>query len=208
MKTKYKIAILVIIAVALLEKYLFLNHLNFNELLIKNLIDEGLTPEQIDTTRSIQQWILPLSFVITLLSILIISGLLYLGCLLFSYTKNFKKLFYMVFLCESIIILSKLINFIFLKINLDHFQTTDHLKRFQTLSLQFLTKYSASAEPIYTALGSVNLFQVGYWFALAYGLKFIINKPYWKAFEVVLYSYISVYIFYVLGKLLISINFS
>ena len=208
MKTKYKItAGLVIVVLALLEKYLFLNHLNFNELLIQNLNDEGLTPEQIKTSQGIQQWVVPLSLIITLLSILIISGFLYLGTVLLNYQKNFKQIFFVVFLCESVIIFSKFINFIFLKMNLEHFNTTEHLKKFQVLSLQFLSPYTPTKEAIYSALGSVNLFQIAYWFALAYGLQFVINKSYWKAFELVLYSYISIYIFYVLGKLLFNLNF-
>lgn len=209
MKTQYKIAsIVLIIALILLEKYLFLNHLNFSELFTKSLIDEGLTPEQVNTTLSYQKWLVPVSIVLTMLSVLIISGLLYLGCLLLSYPKNFKKIFLVVFLCESIIIISKLANFIVLKMNLEHFQTIEHLKRFQTLSLQFLSPYNFATEGIYSALGAINLFQAAYWFALTYGLKFIINKPYWKTFEVVLYSYISIYIFYVLGKLLFTISFN
>ena len=210
MKTKHKIisGIILVIILMIVDKYIFVNYLNFDELFKQSLIDEGLTGEQMTMSEKIQNWIIPLSILVKIIGVLAMSGLLYLGCMLFNYEKNFKKIFQVTFLSYGVVVISKIVNSLWLKGSLDNVTSLTYLKKFSAISLQNVYDYNTISEPIFGALGELNLFRIVFWLLLAYGLKSIIKKPYWKAFEIVFLFNIIVFVLIVLAKLLLALNFS
>lgn len=207
-KTHIYILLIAVTILLVLERYSFFNFLNFKELYFEGLKNEGLNEEGIELSTKLEIWVFPLSILIKFIKMFFIASFIYLGCLLFNYTKKFKHIFLVVLAAEIVFVISGLINFFILKTNLDSIDSIVYLKRYQVLSLQNFYDFNSISETIFTAFGSISFFQIAYWFALAFGLKYIIKKPFFKSFEVVLYSYVSVFVLVILSKVLISINFS
>ena len=209
MKKSHKIALIMLIAALLiLERYAFINLLNFKELFRQGLVNEGLDEDQMALSLQMQSWLIPISIIMKLLSILFVSGLIYLGCLLFDYGKKFKAIYVVVFLSETVFILAKGLNFLVLQSRLSDITNLEYLKKYQVLSAQHFFDYHSVSESVFSALGTISIFQILYCLGLAYGLKLIINKSFMKSFEVILYSYVSVFTLMTLGKILVGLNFS
>lgn len=192
----------------ILERYLFFCNLNFDSLFNQNLIDKGLDEEGTQLSASFLKYMLPLGVIIKLLLTFIVTALLYLGCKIYDFKVAFKKVFSIVFIAELIIIISGFINFFVLKTKIDTITSLKYLEGYQTLSLQNFYNFNNLTEGLFIALGAISLFQVGYIIALAYGLTLVIKSSFSKAFEIVLFFYISVFLFITIGKLLVTINFN
>ena len=101
---------------------------------------------------------------------------------------KFKQFFRIALLGEFVLVLVgfvKLVYFLFIKTN----YTLQDIQQFYPLSfINFLNIETIEPWLIYP-LQTINLFEVGYFFVLVFGLHKLLQNKYWKSFEMVALSY-------------------
>lgn len=204
---KIHLGILITILLIIVERYLFYNHLNFDALFKQNMLNEGLTEEQIKESFDFQKWIIPLGFSIRLLGVFFSALFLYMGCKLFNYKVSFGKIFSINFIAYVIIALGQLVSFFWLKLNLNKVTEYNFLKEFKSLSLQNFYNYKSINYSTFKVFGEINLFRVTFWIFLTYLLARTLKTKFGKSFELVLYFNITLFVLVNLTKLLITLNF-
>ncbi|WBX76113.1 hypothetical protein PG911_15975 [Tenacibaculum ovolyticum] len=204
---KVQLGVLVTIILIIVERYLFYSYLNFDSLYRESMVNEGLTESQVDDTFSYQSWIIPIVFLVQLLGVFFTAAFLYMGVKLLNYKVSFKKLVGINFIAYSLIVIGKLVDFIWLKLNIEKVTEYDFLKDFKSLSLQNLYNYNAINYSTFKVFGEINLFRVLFWVFLTFLLSRVLKVKFWKSFEVVLYFNITLFFLINLTKLLLTLNF-
>jgi hypothetical protein len=204
---KVQLGVLITIILIIVERYLFYSYLNFDSLYRESMVNEGLTESQVDDTFSYQSWIIPIVFLVQLLGVFFTAAFLYMGVKLLNYKASFKKLVGINFVAYSLIVIGKLVDFIWLKLNIEKVTEYDFLKDFKSLSLQNLYDYNAINYSTFKVFGEINLFRVLFWVFLTFLLSRVLKAKFWKSFEVVLYFNITLFFLINLTKLLITLNF-
>ncbi|WP_064965629.1 hypothetical protein [Tenacibaculum ovolyticum] len=204
---KVQLGVLVTIILIIVERYFFYSYLNFDSLYRESMVNEGLTESQVDDTFSYQSWIIPIVFLVQLLGVFFTAAFLYMGVKLLNYKVSFKKLVGINFIAYSLIVIGKLVDFIWLKLNIEKVTEYDFLKDFKSLSLQNLYNYNAINYSTFKVFGEINLFRVLFWVFLTFLLSRVLKVKFWKSFEVVLYFNITLFFLINLTKLLLTLNF-
>lgn len=204
---KVQLGVLITIILIIVERYLFYSYLNFDSLYRESMVNEGLTESQVDDTFSYQSWIIPIVFLVQLLGVFFTAAFLYMGVKLLNYKASFKKLVGINFVAYSLIVIGKLVDFIWLKLNIEKVTEYDFLKDFKSLSLQNLYDYNAINYSTFKVFGEINLFRVLFWVFLTFLLSRVLKVKFWKSFEVVLYFNITLFFLINLTKLLLTLNF-
>lgn len=131
-----------------------------------------------------------LIFIIVLVRSSLVALCLSIGLLFYDMERNlgFKKLFNVALTGELILVLVgffKIFYFVFFKENYS-FQDIQEFSPLSYISFLDITKI----EPwLIYPLQTLNLFEVGYFFVLVYGLHRLLNNKYWRSFEIVALSY-------------------
>ena len=204
---KVQLGVLITIILIIVERYLFYSYLNFDSLYRESMVNEGLTESQVDDTFSYQSWIIPIVFLVQLLGVFFTAAFLYMGVKLLNYKASFKKLVGINFVAYSLIVIGKLVDFIWLKLNIEKVTEYDFLKDFKSLSLQNLYDYNAINYSTFKVFGEINLFRVLFWVFLTFLLSRVLKVKFWKSFEVVSYFNITLFFLINLTKLLLTLNF-
>lgn len=184
--------------------------LNSDELLINSLV-EHFSSEQVQELLTFQQkweWlgyvILPL---LLLLKIAIISAILDLGCFLFGKEIKYKKLFNVVVKAEFIFLLV-----IIIKTAWFYFFQTDYtledLQYFYPLSALSIIGYEGLQPWFVYPFQVLNLFELAYWFILAYLLGKELESTTDKGLSIVASSYGVSLLIWVVGVMFITLNIS
>jgi len=167
--------------------------LNLDELTYSSL-SEKLTKEQIENYLELQdKWIwigyliLP---IIILLRSAFVSLCLNLGYLFYDITNEikFKQFFRIAVIGEFVLLTAgcfKLIYFYFIKTDF----SLEQLQQFQPLSYTNFLDISKLKPWLVYPLQTINLFEIGYFFVLVYGLHKLLQNKYMKSFEIVAVSY-------------------
>ncbi|MBE9469058.1 MAG: hypothetical protein IMY72_12165 [Bacteroidetes bacterium] len=157
----------------------------------KNL-GEQLSTEKIKHILSISEKWMWLNYIITPFAFAIkfslVALVLNIGAILCNFKVGFKKLFGIVLLAEPIFILSSLSKLLWIYFN-SHNLTLEYLQFFYPLSLTNLFLVNEVPKWLIYPFQTINLFEISYWFIIAYLLKDIIKKPFWKSFEFILSTY-------------------
>lgn len=163
--------------------------------------------EQLFFLKSKFEW---LNYVFVSLSLIIklilIAIVLYTGVLLSSLTVKFKNLFRIVLQTEFLFLFAIFIRFYWIYFFIDDLSLTK-LGYFQPLSIINFLKTEEIAAFLVYPLQLVNLFEIGYWFLLAYLLMNLIKKSFWKSFEFVLSTYGVALIIWVVFVVFLTLNF-
>lgn len=208
MKTNYRLFSLLsisLIFIAVLSTVI----LNTDEILINSLSDK-LSQDQIDEIlEKIKkfQWIGLMSIpIILLIKICLISSILYIGIHLGNLTTTFYNLIGVTIKAEFVFILvgiSKLLYFVnFKEITMDQYYS------FYPLSaINIVGSKGVSPWFIYP-LQVLNLFELAYWFVLAYLLGKELKISMDKGFKIVASSYGTALLIWVVAVMFLTLNYS
>lgn len=157
-----------------------------------NQFGEQLTYEQIMSLMDMQaryQWyIYPAIPLIYLLKIFVVALILLAGAIFYEIRISFRKLFQIVLIAEFLFLIPsfiKLVWFLFVKTGYDLLE----MQAFFPLSIiNLLDVEDLPAWSLYP-LQQINLFEIVYWFALAYGLSLATGEKIRKMLGLVASSY-------------------
>lgn len=164
------------------------------EQLTYNFYSEQLAQEQLEKLIENQEKWSWLGYIFIPLVVLIRISLVAL-CLsvgLFFYdTENpikFKQLFRVALLGEFVLVLAGYCKFIYFYIIKTDFILED-IQQFYPLSYTNFIDTTQIESWIIYPLQTLNLFEVGYFFVLVYGVHKLLKNNYWKSFEITAISY-------------------
>ncbi|MBO0949530.1 hypothetical protein J2I46_13120 [Fibrella sp. HMF5405] len=187
------------------QKILFSDELFFNDLSEKISYDQ--IQEIIQLTHNwswISYLILP---IFSLLKFTIITSCISLG-FYFAFDKwHFKPFFKVAILAEFVLLVPGLIKLLwFLFIQTDY--TLNDLQLFYPLSLLNLFEPGTVEPYLLYPLQVLNLFEVAYWFALAYGVARVMNASLERGFGLVMASYGSGLVLWVVLVMFLTVSLS
>lgn len=178
---------------------------------IFNSLSENLTFEQIEDVIAFKRhwgWIFYLFIPIVLVGkILLIAGILDVGCFLFDKRIRFKRILNIVVRTEFIfllVIIFKTLWFYFYKTE----YTLEDLQFFFPLSVLNLVGYEGIKPWFVYPLQVLNLFELAYWVILAYLLDKAINDHSFKGMSIVASSYGVSLLIWVVGVMFFTLNIS
>lgn len=182
---------LILCSISIAALYIYKNFI-LNQSIYLNSYGDQLSTERIKNMISGSRKFAWIGYVKTPFSLIIklsaVSLLLNIGSVLYNVKIGFKKLFGIVLLAEPIFILSSLTKIAWMYFNSKDL-TLQTIHFFYPLSLTNLFSINEVPKWLINAFQTINLFEISYWFILAYFLKDIIKKPFWKSFEFVLSTY-------------------
>jgi len=147
----------------------------------------GTPEEALQVYKSLQLWIYPIVALYTLLKIFAVSLILFTALYLKDAEVSFRTICKVVVLAEFIFIVPAVIKVATFPILFPGGSLSDWQQYF-ILSAGSLFKYSA-ADWSY-ALQTLNLFEVAYWFILAFGIQKITGFDFDRSLQLVLISYL------------------
>jgi len=128
-----------------------------------------------------------------------------LGLFFLNFPSRFKKLFELAIKAELVFIVAGLFKILwFIYVKPDY--TFLDLQYFSPLSLQNLVSIPQSNIWLLYPLQAINLFEIVYWFMLAWGLKEIIQKNMNESFKIVALSYGSGLIIWIAFVVFLTLN--
>ncbi|QOI98506.1 MAG: hypothetical protein HRU69_13835 [Flammeovirgaceae bacterium] len=112
------------------------------------------------------------------------------GIILFGYKASFRRVFHACILAEFVLIIPSIIGLIWFGLVVKDYTISD-VQEFHPLSVLSLFEANDLESWIIYPLQSLSLFQLGYSLALAYGIKYAIDKPYGQSLSLTLPVYAS-----------------
>lgn len=205
----FKILISLILCTLILS-YLSKFFLKIDDLIIYSLAEQ-LTHEQINEIIDLQQkWQWLGYIVLTLLLLLktsIIAAILDVGCFFYGKEIKYKKLFNIVVKAEFIfllVIVFKTAWFYFFQTN----YTLEDLQYFYPLSAINIIGYEGLQPWFVYPFQVLNLFELAYWFILAYLIGKELNESTDKGMSIVASSYGVSLLIWVVGVMFFTLNMS
>lgn len=200
--------VLVILNFTLLE---FLKiSVNYNEVLYNSLVEQ-LTENQINQYLNFKEKWVWISYVfipvLLLIKLSIIAAILDAGCFFFGKEIKYKKLFNIVVKAEFVFLLV----IVFKTVWFYFFQTDynlEDLQYFYPLSALNIIGYEGLQPWFIYPFQVLNLFELAYWFILAYLIGKELNENTDKGFSIVASSYGVVLIIWVVGVMFFTLNMS
>ena len=198
----------------LLLGYLTLVWLNNFFILTEDLyyasFGEQLTIEKIEQLFSFQNEFSWVNYIVLPFSILIktsiITLVIYTGVILSSLKVSLRLIFRIVAQAEFIFLLMGFVRFFWFYFSQTGINFTT-LGFFQPLSVvNFFSPEDDLSYLIYP-LQLINLFEITYWFILAYLLKNLLKKSFWESFEFVLSTYGVALVIWVVFVTFLILNF-
>ena len=179
------------------------------EQLMYNSLAERLTAEQLrEVIRMRDMWswlgylILPL---LLYLQILFVATALSIGIFFFEYEMKFSQIFNIVVKAQYVFLLPMVFHFVwFYFINTDF--TLEELQNFAPLSLGSIFGFEHFERWLIYPLQVVNLFEVAYWFILAFLLAKALQITKSRAFTIVASSYGVGLLIWVAGVMFLILN--
>lgn len=207
MKNKY---LLILIFSTLALSYLFKIILNIDDLIFSSFLEQ-MTMEKVEQSLALKskwEWvsyaIIP---VLVIIKISIVATVIDIGCFFFDKRLNYKKIFNIVVRAEYIfllIIIIKIVWFYFFKPNF----TLEDLQYFYPLSALNIVGYDGlNAWWIYP-FQVLNLFELAYWFILAYLIGKELKIATDKGLSIVASSYGVALLIWVVGFMFFTLNVS
>lgn len=204
--TYFSILSFLLIFLSIISKYI----LNTESLII-NSLTEQFTIQEIQDELNYQNkldWILYIIVpILTLIKISIITAILDAGCFFFGKEIKYKKLFNIVLKAEFVFLLV-----IVFKTAWFYFFQTDYnledLQYFYPLSALNIIGYEGLQPWFIYPFQVLNLFEVAYWFILAYLIGKELNENTDKGFSIVASSYGISLLIWVVGVMFFTLNMS
>ncbi|MBW6482527.1 MAG: hypothetical protein K0B10_05655 [Vicingaceae bacterium] len=119
---------------------------------------------------------------------LLVAVVLDIGAVIFEIELSFKKAFHIAMASEIVFLLLLLVKFGWLFYHRETL-TLEYVQFFTPLSLINLIDYTQLDKWFVYPIQTINVFEVSYWFLLAYFLSKETKRSFGKSFEYVVYSY-------------------
>ena len=179
--------------------------------LVHNYYSAQLSYAQIETILSNQQkyqWVVYLFIpIIYFLKLALITLCLYTGILLSNAkTLSFSKIFSTVVLADILFLIPGVIKIFWFLFQPDY--TLEDLQYFMPGSLLNLFNPKEIEPWLVYPLQSINVWEVAFWFALAYELKAYFQDDFAKSFGTVMASYGSGLVIWIVFVVFLTLNFS
>ena len=181
------------------------------EQMVHNSLAEQLTAEQLERvikTQNLWGWIgyliLPL---LLYLQILLVATALSIGIFLFEYDIKFNQVFNIVVRAQYVFLLPMIFQFVWFYFIRTDF-TLEELQSFSPLSLGSIFGFEHFERWLIYPLQVINLFEVAYWFILAFLLAKALQITKSKAFTMVASSYGVGLVIWVAGVMFLILNIS
>lgn len=179
--------------------------------LLRQTLSEYLTQEQIHKAFESKSQFVYLGYffspLIFLLRVSIIAAILDVGCFFFGKEIKYKKLFNIVVKAEFVfllVIVSKTVWFYFFQTDYD----LDDLQYFYPLSALNIIGYEGLQPWFIYPFQVLNLFELAYWFILAYLIGKELNENTDKGFSIVASSYGVSLLIWIVGVMFFTLNMS
>ena len=173
---------------------------------------EGLSFSQIENIIDIKNEYIWVWYVITpiimILKYLTISSLIY-GAIYLVFEErgfSFKNILKSVILADVVFVIANISKFSYLYY--DNSYSLEDLNYFFPLSLTYIFEVDEVSNYLYYLLQSTNLFELLYWFVLAWIISKVANIEFEKSFNTVMLSYLPAFIIWVVFITFISIMYS
>lgn len=187
----------------------FGNIILINDDLYFDYFGEQLTYDRIVSQIEIsKEWnwvgyaIIPLIY---LLKFFIVAICLYTGVLLAGYSLNFNKLFHVAMFSEFVFLIVPVIKLVWFGIFFTDY-TLEDLQYFSPLSLLSVVNRDSIESWLAYPLQLINVFELVYWFFLAYGLYSLTNERYSKMLGLVASSYGAGLLLWVVFVVFLSVS--
>jgi len=144
--------------------------------------------------ESLQQWIYISSAVYLVIKFCLISLTLYTGLYLFDRPVAFSKIFQVTVLAEFIFFIPAIFKIFWFHFMLPNGTLIDWHKFYFLSALSLFNNVAADWS---YALQTLNIFEVGYWFLLAYGIFKTSNLTYDQSLKIVICSYVPTLLIWV-----------
>ncbi|QTD38008.1 hypothetical protein JL193_01500 [Polaribacter batillariae] len=201
---------LILSILTLFLSFLLKYFLEINELISISLAEQ-FSKEQLQEVTSYNNKAEKLIYIFTPLflfvKVSIIAAIIDAGCFFFGKEIKYKKLFTIVVKAEFIfllVIVFKIVWFCFFQIN----YTLQDLQYFYPLSALNIVGYQGLESWFIYPFQVLNLFEVAYWFILAYLIGKEINDTTDKGFLIVASSYGVGLLIWVVGAMFLTLNMS
>lgn len=205
-----KIFLPLLIFSILVVNYLSTILLNTDELISINLAKK-LTSIQVTEILEFNkkwQWLgYAISPLLLILKISIIASILDIGCFFFSKEIKYKKLFNIVVKAEFVFLLAIIFKTAWFYAFQPNFALED-LQYFYPLSALNIIGYQGLETWFIYPFQVLNLFEIAYWFILAYLIGKEINETTEKGFSIVASSYGVGLLIWVVGVMFLTLNMS
>lgn len=149
-------------------------------------------------------------FLITLtvlIRVFIVSFFLFMGTTLSGYEVKFKQLFNISIKADFIFIIPLLIKIFWIQLEINNINIKD-IEYFYPLSLiQLINPREIDSLWIYT-FQTINLFEISYWFILAFGIYRITKIDYNESLSLIIKSYIPALALWITLVMFFSVTFS
>ena len=141
------------------------------------------------------------------LKLALVAMVLKIGAVLSNIKLSYKEFFKAATLAETVFVLAMLVKTGWLYFNASD-ADLQYIQYFYPLSAINLVDYHAIAPWSIYAIQILNVFELLYWFVLAFLLYPLLNKSYGQAFEFVMSTYGLGLLFWVVLVVFLSLNFS
>ena len=196
--------------VSCLITYFINNYIITNEVYYTSFVDT-LSQDRIEKIIDInERWAWVAYFFIPIFLLIkfsLVSMVLNIGSLLFDLKLPFKRAFLIAMWAESIFILRAFIKLSFLWFNRCSL-SFEYFHFFTPLSLINFFKVGDVDRWCIYPLQTVNLFELSYWFVLAYLVGIEVQKSFLKSFEFVVSTYVSSLLVWVVFVVFLTLNLS
>lgn len=161
-----------------------------NETAAFQILDQRGEMGLIHLISGFQYFVIPLIY---LVKFTIIAFTIWIGCFMFGYKISFGQTWHVVLVSETIFLLAE-----FIKILWFVFVETDpnihEIRAFYPLSLIHFTDIYELSKNYFYPLKALNIFEIGYWLLLVYGIHHMAGKRLSIAYAIIFTSYVPLFL--------------
>lgn len=207
MKFKATFLIFVFYSILIVSYFLFVQTILINEdVLLRSLKD--IDYEIVKNIFENQLKSIPLrcfmNFLLNVLRIFVVAIIIYIGIYLWGYKSKFNDVIKITLLTQFIFFIPKLILMLWFSFNISY-QLVD-LQIFSPISVLNLLEFDYNEKIWIYPLQLLNVFELTYWIALAYGISKLINNNFDKALKIVLRSYVPALVVWVVFVMFLTVT--
>ena len=175
--------------------YILINYITneviFNDLFYYNILSNKFSLKNIEEVIQFKDKYERVSFILLPLIIIIkytfVSIIIFIGIKLFEVKINLRECFKIVLLAELIPLISSVTKTLYFYIYPP--RSLEFIQKLNPLGITNFLKNDSIPKYLLYPLQQINLFEVGYWLLLAYGIKSLGNVDFKKALKITSLSY-------------------
>lgn len=209
-RQKNTVLFALLIAISAFCTFIISQYVMTDELYYRSM-GEQLTMEQIDEMLSTQSRYAWLSYllvaVINLIKYSLVTGVLYTGIFLSGLKASFGRVFKLVLVAEFVLLIPMIAKTLWFALANTGY-SMDDLQFFSPLSLLSVVNPQQIDAIWHYPLQILNVFELGYWIVLGWGLHLLIQKDFDSSLRIVLSSYLPALVLWIVLVMFLTVTFS